>query len=301
MVATILDGKKVLADIKDDLRREVAALEAKGIVPGLGTIMVGENAASQIYVNAKHRDCKEVGIRSMRVELPECASMHDVRAAVESLNNSPACTGFIVQLPLPEHLDVNEILLGIDPKKDADGLHPINLGMLVLSTLGPLEVPAPCTPLGIIELGRRGGVNWDGANVCVVGQGKTAGRPFSLLASRAEVNATVDSCHIGTRDLAEHTRRADVIVAAAGVAHLIQPDMVKPGAAVFDVGVTRSPDPETGKSKIVGDVDPAVAEVAGWLSPNPGGVGPMTRAMLLVNVVEAAKREARSRGIVIEG
>ena len=290
MTAKILDGRSAAAAIKEDLKQRVAKLAEQGIYPGLGTIMVGDDPASAIYVNAKHSDCKEVGIQSMRLELPASASMNDVLAAVDSFNASPACSAFIVQLPLPEHLDTNTVLGRVAPAKDADGLHPINLGYLVLCTEGVLEVPVPCTPAGVIELGKRGGVNWDGANVCVVGQGTTAGRPLSLLASRMEVNATVDSCHIGTRDLAEHTRRADIVVAAAGVPHLITPNMIKPGAAVFDVGVTRRPDPLTGKNKIIGDVDPAVAEVAGWLTPNPGGVGPMTRAMLLVNVVEAAQR-----------
>ncbi|MDD7464771.1 MAG: bifunctional methylenetetrahydrofolate dehydrogenase/methenyltetrahydrofolate cyclohydrolase [Actinomycetaceae bacterium] len=295
MTAVTLDGKAAAAAIKAELQERIAQLKAQGIVPGLGTILVGEDPASQIYVNAKHRDCEEVGIRSIRVDLPQDSSLEQVLAAVDQLNNSDECSAFIVQLPLPEPLDANAVLERIAPAKDADGLHPCNLGQLVLSTQRALQVPAPCTPQGIIDLGRRGGVNWDGANVCVVGQGATAGRPLSLLASRADVNATVDSCHIGTRDLAEHTRRADIVVCAAGVAHLITADMVKPGAAVFDVGVTRRVDPSTGKSRIVGDVDPAVAEVAGWLTPNPGGVGPMTRAMLLVNVVEAAQRQAAAQ------
>ncbi|MCI5825100.1 MAG: bifunctional methylenetetrahydrofolate dehydrogenase/methenyltetrahydrofolate cyclohydrolase, partial [Arcanobacterium sp.] len=251
--------------------------------------------ASATYVSAKHRDCAEVGIRSLRVELPAAATQEQVLEAVDSLNAAPECSAFIVQLPLPEGLDTTAVLERIAPAKDADGLHPINLGQLVLSTQGKLQVPVPCTPRGIIELGQRFGVEWNGANVCVVGQGTTAGRPLSLLATRADVNATVDSCHIGTRDVAEHTRRADIVVCATGVAHLIRPDMVKPGAAVFDVGVTRRVDPATGAHKIIGDVDPAVADVAGWLTPNPGGVGPMTRAMLLVNVVEAAQRQAAEK------
>ena len=292
MPAIKLDGKQAAAEIKKKLTERIHALNRAGIYPGLGTIMVGTDPASAIYVNAKHRDCKETGIRSMRIELPEDASMREVLDAVDSFNDSPACSAYIVQLPLPENIDTEAVLARIDPDKDADGLHPMNLGQLVLSTQGPLAVPAPCTPQGIIELGRRFGVPWDGANVCVVGQGTTAGRPLSLLATRSDVNATVDTCHIGTRDLAEHTRRADIVVAAAGVAHLIKPDMVAPGAAVFDVGVTRRQDPATGKSHIIGDVDPDVAQVAGWLAPNPGGVGPMTRAQLLVNVVQAAERQA---------
>ncbi|MCI6574909.1 MAG: bifunctional methylenetetrahydrofolate dehydrogenase/methenyltetrahydrofolate cyclohydrolase [Actinomycetaceae bacterium] len=295
MTAVKLDGKLASAAIKAELKERVARLNARGIAPGLGTILVGEDPASQIYVNAKHRDCEEVGIHSIRVDLPEDSTLEQVLAAVDTLNASPECSAFIVQLPLPKQLDTNAVLERIAPAKDADGLHPCNLGQLVLFTQGELQVPAPCTPQGIIDLGRRGGVNWDGANVCVVGQGATAGRPLSLLATRADVNATVDSCHIGTRDLAEHTRRADILVCATGVAHLIKPDMVKRGAAVFDVGVTRQIDPTTGKSHIIGDVDPDVAQVAGWLTPNPGGVGPMTRAMLLVNVVRAAERQAAER------
>ena len=289
MTAIILDGKAAAASLKADLAVQVATLKAQGITPGLGTILVGSDPASQIYVNAKHADCADIGINSLRIELPQDASLDQVLEAVDSFNASEQCSAFIVQLPLPSQVDTNTVLERISPKKDADGLHPMNVGYLALSMEGSLSVPAPCTPQGIIELGRRFGVPWDGANVCMVGQGKTAGRPFSLLASRAEVNATVDSCHIGTRDLAEHTLRADIVVSAAGVAHLITPEMVKPGAAVFDVGVSRRLAPATGKKRIVGDVDLAVAEVAGWLSPNPGGVGPMTRAQLLVNVVRAAQ------------
>ncbi|MDY5589013.1 MAG: bifunctional methylenetetrahydrofolate dehydrogenase/methenyltetrahydrofolate cyclohydrolase [Arcanobacterium sp.] len=295
MTAIKLDGKAAAAAIKADVKERVAQLAERGIFPGLGTILVGSDPASATYVSAKHRDCAEVGIRSLRVELPEAATQEQVLEAVDSLNAAPECSAFIVQLPLPEGLDTTAVLERIAPAKDADGLHPINLGQLVLSTQGKLQVPVPCTPRGIIELGQRFGVEWNGANVCVVGQGTTAGRPLSLLATRADVNATVDSCHIGTRDVAEHTRRADIVVCATGVTHLIRPDMVKPGAAVFDVGVTRRVDPATGAHKIIGDVDPAVADVAGWLTPNPGGVGPMTRAMLLVNVVEAAQRQAAEK------
>ncbi|MCI7551771.1 MAG: bifunctional methylenetetrahydrofolate dehydrogenase/methenyltetrahydrofolate cyclohydrolase [Actinomycetaceae bacterium] len=292
MTAIKLDGRAVAADIKNEMRERVAKLRAQGIAPGLGTIMVGDDPASKIYVNGKHKDSAEIGIKSMRIELPDDASADDVKVAIEYLNRSKSCTGFIVQLPLPSHIEPFKVLEKIDPAKDADGLNPLNLGQLALSGNVEITVPIPCTPRGIVELGRRGGFDWDGANVCVVGQGPTAGRPLSILLTHPSINATVDSCHIGTRDLAAHTRVADAVVAAAGVAHLITPDMVKPGAAVFDVGVTRRLDPETGKSKIVGDVDPAVGEVAGWMSPNPGGVGPMTRAMLMVNVVEAAERQA---------
>ena len=287
-----MDGLATAAAIKAELKVRVAALAERGIVPGLGTVLVGDDAGSRIYVNGKHKDCAEVGIRSMRIELPESACYDDVAAAVDSFNQSPACTGFIVQLPLPEQVDTNAILERVLPRKDADGLHPINLGRLVLNSTEEITSPLPCTPRGIVELGRRFGVEWSGANVCVVGQGRTVGRPLSLLLSHTSVNSTVDGCHIGTSDLAEHTRRADVIVAATGVAHLITPDMVKPGAAVFDVGVTRRVDPETGKSRLLGDVHPDVAEVAGFISPNPGGVGPMTRAMLLANIVEIAERQA---------
>ncbi|MFY9262097.1 MAG: bifunctional methylenetetrahydrofolate dehydrogenase/methenyltetrahydrofolate cyclohydrolase [Actinomycetaceae bacterium] len=290
MVAVRLDGKATLANMKLELAQRVAALEARGITPGLGTIMVGDDPGSRIYVNHKHNDCKEIGIKSIRIELPEESTTEEVLAAVEHLNQSTACTGFIVQLPLPKHIDTDAVLMAIDPVKDSDGLHPVNIGRLAGDATNDIDVPLPCTPRGIVELGRRGGVNWDGANVCVVGQGRTAGRPLSLLLTHASVNATVDSCHIGTRDVAMHTRRADIVVAAAGAAGLITPDMVREGAAVFDVGVSRITDPETGKSRIAGDVDPAVAEKAGWFSPNPGGVGPMTRAMLLLNVVEQAER-----------
>ncbi|WP_297566138.1 bifunctional methylenetetrahydrofolate dehydrogenase/methenyltetrahydrofolate cyclohydrolase [uncultured Arcanobacterium sp.] len=293
MVAQRLDGRQVAADIKAELQQRIKDLHAEGIFPGLGTIIVGEDPGSRIYVAGKHRDCAEVGIKSMRIELPENACTEDVLSAVDSFNASPVCTGFIVQLPLPAGIDTEQVLERISPEKDADGLHPINLGRLVLNTTQPLCSPAPCTPRGIVELGKRGGVNWDGADVCVIGQGKTAGRPLSLFLTRADINSTVDSCHIGTTDLAAHTRRADIVVAAAGVAHLLTGDMVKPGAAVFDVGVTRYAD-EEGKTHIIGDVSPEVAEIAGYMSPNPGGVGPMTRAMLLVNIVEAAERQLHS-------
>ncbi|WP_124054000.1 bifunctional methylenetetrahydrofolate dehydrogenase/methenyltetrahydrofolate cyclohydrolase [Arcanobacterium ihumii] len=292
MNAVKLDGKAVAAQIKGELKERVEALAGKGCRPTLGTILVGADPGSKIYVAGKHRDCADVGIGSMRIDLPETAKRSDILAAIDELNNAKDCTGYIVQLPLPAGLDTNEILTMIDPAKDADGLHPFNLGNLVLNSSGPFTTPIPCTPRGIVELGRRGGIGWDGANVCAVGLGSTVGKPLSLLLSHSSINSTVDGCHIGTKNLAEHTRRADIVVVATGVAHLLKPEMVKPGAAVFDVGVTRKIDCKTGKSHILGDVHPRVAEVAGWLSPNPGGVGPMTRAMLLVNVVEAAELQS---------
>lgn len=290
MNAVRLDGRETLAQMKVELAERVATLKAQGITPGLGTILVGEDPASHTYVDYKHEDCKEVGIRSLRIELPADASTDEVLAAVEHLNQSPSCTGFIVQLPLPEHIDTDRVLEAIDPDKDSDGLHPINIGRLAGDAHEDFRAPLPCTPRGIVELGRRGGVNWDGANVCLVGLGRTAGRPLSLLLTHGSVNATVDCCHVGTRDLAQHTKRADIVVAAAGSPHLITPEMVADGAVVFDVGVTRGEKDANGKSAIIGDVDPAVFDKASIYSPNPGGVGPMTRAMLLLNVVEAAER-----------
>jgi methylenetetrahydrofolate dehydrogenase (NADP+) / methenyltetrahydrofolate cyclohydrolase len=278
--ATILDGKATAAAVKRDLAVTVADLRARGIVPGLGTVLVGDDPGSRAYVAGKHRDCAEVGIESIRVDLPDTASQADVLAAVRELNADPACTGYIVQLPLPKGLDANAVLEVMDPAKDADGLHPVNLGRLVLGSPAPL----PCTPRGIVELLRRYDVPINGAEVCVIGRGVTVGRPLGLLLTRKSENATVTLCHTGTRDVAAHARSADIIVAAAGVPHLITADLVKPGAAVLDVGITRTPD------GLVGDVHPDVREVAGYLAPMPGGVGPMTRAMLLANVVEAAAR-----------
>jgi methylenetetrahydrofolate dehydrogenase (NADP+)/methenyltetrahydrofolate cyclohydrolase len=292
VTARLLDGKACAATIKAELTERVAALKAKGVYPGLGTVLVGNDPGSRAYVAGKHRDCAEVGIASLREDLPEDASQAEVDAAVARLNEDPACTGFIVQLPLPRGLDTQAVLESIDPAKDADGLHPFNLGSLVLRTSGPLDTPLPCTPAGIVELMARNGIGLDGADVAVVGRGVTVGRSIGLLLTRRELNATVTLTHTGTRDLAGVLRRADVIIAAAGVPHLVTAPMVKAGAVVLDVGVSRVPDPAGGKAKLVGDVDPAVAEVAGWLSPNPGGVGPMTRAMLLANVVSAAERSA---------
>ena len=281
MTAQILDGKAAATAIKAELAVRVAALAERGIVPGLGTVLVGDDPGSRAYVNGKHRDCAEVGIASIRRELPADASQQQVEAVVDELNADPACTGYIVQLPLPAGVDANAILSRIDPDKDADGLHPLNLGRLVLGQPGPL----PCTPRGIVELLRRYEVPIAGAEVTIIGRGITVGRALGLLLTRRSENATVTMCHTGTRDLAAHTRTADIVVVAAGTPGLLTADMIRPGAAVLDVGISR-----TEAGKVVGDVDPAVAEVAGYLAPMPGGVGPMTRAMLLANVVEAAER-----------
>ena len=280
MPATILDGKATAAAIRDELRQRVAALTAAGRQPGLGTLLVGDDPGSRWYVGAKHKDCAEVGIGSIQRELPASATQDDVLAVVAELNADPACTGYIVQLPLPRHVHEYAVLEAMDPEKDADGLHPTNLGRLVLNVPGPL----PCTPVGIVELLRRFDVPIAGAEVVVIGRGVTVGRPLGLLLTRRSENATVTLCHTGTRDLAAHVRTADVVVAAAGVPGLITAAMVKPGAAVLDVGVSRV------DGKIAGDVAPDVVEVAGHVAPNPGGVGPMTRAMLLQNVVLAAER-----------
>ncbi len=283
MSATILDGKAVLREIKDELRARVSALRDRGITPGLGTVLVGDEPASSWYVGAKHKDCAEIGLTSIRRDLPASSSLEDVLAVVRELNDDPACTGFIVQQPTG--LDEFAILSAVDPDKDVDGLHPVNLGKLVLNERAPL----PCTPVGCVELLRRFDVPIAGAKVVVVGRGITVGRPLGLILTRRTENATVTLCHTGTKDLAAEVAQADIVVAAAGVPSIITPAMVKPGAAVLDVGVSRV------DGKVAGDVDPAVAEVAGWFSPNPGGVGPMTRAMLLSNVVEAAERAAAAR------
>jgi methylenetetrahydrofolate dehydrogenase (NADP+)/methenyltetrahydrofolate cyclohydrolase len=283
-MTVLLDGKATLAAIKAELRGRIEALAARGIVPGLGTVLVGNDPGSTWYVNAKHKDCAEVGITSVRRDLPADASQADVMTAVAELNADPACTGYLVQLPLPKGLDEYAVLEAIDPIKDADGLHPISLGKLVLNETAPIA----CTPYGIVELLRRFEVPIAGADVVIVGRGITVGRPLGLLLTRRSENATVTLCHTGTRDLAKHVARADIVVAAAGVPNLITPEMVKPGAAVLDVGVSRV------DGKIAGDVAAGVADVAGYLAPNPGGVGPMTRAMLLTNVVEMAERAARA-------
>ena len=286
MTAQILDGKAALASIKDELRVRVAALKEAGITPGLGTVLVGDDPGSRWYVGAKHKDCAEIGITSIRRDLPGSSTLDEVLAVVRELNEDPTCTGFLVQQPTG--LDENAILSAVDPAKDVDGLHPVNLGWLVLGEPAPL----PCTPMGCIELLRRHDVPIEGAHVAIVGRGITVGRPLSLILTRRSENATTVSCHTGTRDLAAEVRQADIVVAAAGVPGIITADMVKPGAAVLDVGVSRIV-AEDGTSKVAGDVAADVAEVAGWVSPNPGGVGPMTRAMLLTNVVEAAEQQLR--------
>ncbi|ONI85796.1 bifunctional methylenetetrahydrofolate dehydrogenase/methenyltetrahydrofolate cyclohydrolase [Actinosynnema sp. ALI-1.44] len=282
MSATILDGKATRDAIYEDLKVRVAALRAKGIAPGLGTVLIGDDPGSALYVRGKHSDCAKVGITSIRKDLPADISQEDAEAVLDELNADPACTGYIVQLPVPKHLDTGRLLERVDPAKDADGLHPANLGRLVLMEPAPL----PCTPRGIVELLNRYQVPIAGQNITVVGRGVTVGRPLGLLLTRRSENATVTLCHTGTKDLASEVRRADIVVAGAGVPHLITPEMVKPGAAVLDVGVSRT------ESGMAGDVHPDVREVAGFLSPNPGGIGPMTRAMLLTNVVEAAEAQA---------
>jgi methylenetetrahydrofolate dehydrogenase (NADP+) / methenyltetrahydrofolate cyclohydrolase len=283
VTATILDGKATAAAVKAELAIRVAALNAKGIYPGLGTVLVGDDPGSHAYVGGKHKDCAEVGIASIRVDMPADSTQEAVNARIAELNADPAVTGYIVQLPLPKHLDSNSVLELMDPDKDADGLHPTNLGRLVLGTAAPL----PCTPRGIVELLRRYDVAIDGAHVVIVGRGVTVGRPLGLLLTRRSENATVTLCHTGTRDLSSELRRADIIVAAAGVPAIITAEDVRPGAAVLDVGITRT------EAGLVGDVAPDVKDVAGFVAPMPGGVGPMTRAMLLANVVEAAERSAR--------
>ncbi|WP_043496927.1 bifunctional methylenetetrahydrofolate dehydrogenase/methenyltetrahydrofolate cyclohydrolase [Georgenia sp. SUBG003] len=292
MTAQVLDGRATAATIKAELAERVAALRERGVTPGLGTVLVGEDPGSKAYVAGKHRDCAEVGIASIREDLPADATQAEVEAAVERLNADPACTGYIVQLPLPRGVDTNAVLELIDPAKDADGLHPTNLGRLVLRVKEEVTSPLPCTPRAVLELLDRHGVELAGKEVCVVGRGTTVGRSIGLLLTRKDVNATVTLTHTGTRDLARHVREADVVVAAAGQAGIITAEMVKPGAVVLDVGVSRTVDPVSGKARLRGDVADGVSEVASWLSPNPGGVGPMTRAMLLANVVETAERQA---------
>lgn len=293
MSAQILDGRETARQIKKELAERVAALGERGVVPGLGTVLVGDDPASHSYVAGKHRDCAEVGITSIRRDLPEDISQEDLEAEIRALNEDPACTGYIVQLPLPKHLDTNRILELVDPDKDADGLHPTNLGRLVLNVSDPMDSPLPCTPAGIVELLQRHGVELRGKEVLVVGRGVTVGRPIGLLLTRREINATVTLAHTGTQDLDSLLARADVVVAAAGQPHMIGAEQIKEGAVLLDVGVSRVEDPQKGKKVLTGDIEPAAAERASWMSPNPGGVGPMTRAMLLVNVVTAAERLAQ--------
>ncbi|WP_207345912.1 bifunctional methylenetetrahydrofolate dehydrogenase/methenyltetrahydrofolate cyclohydrolase [Arthrobacter sp. E3] len=289
--AQILDGKATAAAIKAELTVRVAALAARGVTPGLGTILVGSDPGSQWYVGGKHKDCAEVGIKSIRIDLPDSATQDEVLAAVRQLNADPACTGYIVQLPLPAHIDQDVVLEAIDPDKDADGLHPMNLGRLVANVNRPMTSPLPCTPKGCIVLLERHGISLAGKRVLVVGRGVTIGRPMGLLLTRRDINATAVLAHTGTTDLAAELRLADVVIAAAGSPHMIKAADLKPGAIVLDVGVSRV-DNGSGKAVVTGDVEPAAAEVASWISPNPGGVGPMTRAMLLANVVEASERAA---------
>ena len=281
MSATKLDGKLYRDEIFADLQRRVAALREKGITPGLATVLVGDDPASHSYVRMKHKDCEQIGVNSIRKDLPEDVSQEELNRVIDELNADPTCTGYIVQLPLPKHLDENAVLERIDPAKDADGLHPVNLGKLVLNEPAPL----PCTPRGAISLLRRFDVELNGAKVVVIGRGVTVGRPIGLMLTRRSENSTVTLCHTGTKDLAAETRAADVIVAAAGVPHMLTADMIKPGAAILDVGVSRGED-----GKLAGDVHPDCWDVAGFISPNPGGVGPLTRAFLVSNVVERAEQ-----------
>jgi methylenetetrahydrofolate dehydrogenase (NADP+) / methenyltetrahydrofolate cyclohydrolase len=280
MTARILDGKALAETIKAELRARVSTLAERGVVPGLGTVLVGDDPGSHAYVRGKHRDCAQVGIASIQVELPASTSQEQLASVIAGLNADPACTGYIVQLPLPGHLDDNAALALVDPDKDADGLHPVNLGRLVLGVPGPL----PCTPRGIVELLRRNGIGLNGAEVCVIGRGTTVGRPLGLMLTRKSENATVTLCHTGTVDLARHTLQADIVVAAAGRPGLVTAKMIRPGTVCVDVGITRT------DAGLIGDLDPSVREVASWVAPMPGGIGPMTRAMLLSNVVERAEQ-----------
>ncbi len=289
MTAVKLDGLATAKAIKAELATQVVELKKRGINPGLGTLLVGDDAGSHTYVAGKHRDCAEIGVDSIRIDLPANASAADVRAAIRDLNDANDVTGYIVQLPLPFGIDTNEMLELMDPNKDADGLHPINLGRLVLGVSGELTSPLPCTPAGIVELLRRYDVPLRGAEVAIIGRGITVGRPLGLLLTRKGIDASVNLLHSASRDIEGAVRRADIVVAAVGVAHFVQPQWIKPGAAVLDVGITRV-DNHDGTATLHGDVDPRVAEVAGYFSPNPGGVGPMTRAMLLKNVVDSASR-----------
>lgn len=289
-MATKIDGKMISARIKEDLARRVAALKQRGVEPGLGTILVGSDPGSVKYVAGKHADCAEIGVTSIKRELPAYATFDQIAAAVNELNADPACTGYIVQLPLPKGIDENAVIDLIDPKKDADGMHPYNLGELVLHPRGEIATPLPCTPRGVIELLGAYDIDLNGKEVCVLGRGITIGRTIGLMLTRKEVNATVTLCHTGTKDVRDHMRRADVIVAAMGSAAFVKPDDIKEGAVLVDVGVSRVFDEEAGRYRVRGDIDKACYEKASAYTPNPGGVGPMTRAMLLENVVEMAER-----------
>lgn len=297
MSARILDGRATARQIKAEVAARVVELKKRGVDPGLGTLLVGNDPGSEIYVAAKHRDCAEVGIESVRIDLPADATQRQVEDAVDALNADSRVSGYIVQLPLPAGLDPVAALARIDPSKDADGLHPMNLGTLVLDAQGDMHTPEPCTPAGIIELLKRYDIELEGAAVCIIGAGATVGRPLAMMMTRRGVDASVALLHSKSKNIPNRARKADIIVAAAGSARLVKPDWVKPGAIVVDVGITRVTDPVTGKSRQIGDVDPAVAEVASWLAPNPGGIGPMTRAMLLRNVVRCAEaaQEASAR------
>ena len=299
-MAHVLDGTAIAAEIKAELAARVAELTERGITPGLGTLLVGDDPGSRWYVNGKHKDCDEIGVKSIRIELPETATQSEIEEAVQKMNDDDAVTGFIVQLPLPKGIDTNRVLELVDPEKDADGLHPANLGRLVLNVNEPMDSPLPCTPRGIIELVNRYYQKTDGdldlrlsgKNIVVMGRGITVGRPLGLMLTRRDVNATVTLTHTGTVDLPEVLEEADVIIAATGVPGIVTADMVDDDVVLIDVGVSRANDPETGKSKVVGDIELDARDKASWYSPNPGGVGPMTRAMLLTNVVEIAERRA---------
>jgi methylenetetrahydrofolate dehydrogenase (NADP+)/methenyltetrahydrofolate cyclohydrolase len=284
--AIILDGRATAKTIKLELTERVVKLKQSGVSPGLGTLLVGDDPGSHSYVSGKHRDCAEVGVSSIRIDLPASASKSDIFKAISELNQAPEVTGYIVQLPLPVGINTNELLEAIDPEKDADGLHPINLGKLVLNVSGEITSPLPCTPMGIVELLRRYDIDLAGKEVAVIGRGITVGRPLGLLLSRKNIDATVTLLHSGSKNIPEAVKKADVVVTAVGVAHFVKADWIKSGAVVLDVGITRTE--SNGVASLVGDVDPAVADVAGYLSPNPGGVGPMTRAMLVKNVVDRA-------------
>jgi methylenetetrahydrofolate dehydrogenase (NADP+) / methenyltetrahydrofolate cyclohydrolase len=288
--AVLLDGLATAKAIKQELAQQVITLKQKGITPGLGTLLVGDDPGSHAYVSGKHRDCAEVGVNSIRIDLPASASKSDIFRAVDDLNSAKDVTGYIIQLPLPVGISTNQLLEAMDPDKDADGLHPINLGRLVLNVSGQLTSPLPCTPAGIVELLSRYGVELAGKEVAVLGRGVTVGRPLGLLLTRKGIDATVTLIHSASKDIPTLLKRADVVIAAVGVANFVKPDWIKPGAAVLDVGITRALDGAS--SKLLGDVDPQVASVAGYLSPNPGGVGPMTRAMLVKNVIESARTKA---------
>ncbi|WP_114621287.1 bifunctional methylenetetrahydrofolate dehydrogenase/methenyltetrahydrofolate cyclohydrolase [Renibacterium salmoninarum] len=289
MTAQILDGKKAAAEVKSELVERIAALVARGITPGLATVLVGDDAPSQSYVRMKHQDANALGLASFERHLPAETSQDELDAVIDELNANPGVHGILVQIPLPKHLDEQAVLERIDPDKDADGLHPVNLGSLVLNVNGVITSPLPCTPVGAIQLMLRNGIELAGKHVVVVGRGITVGRALGLLLTRREINATVTLTHTGTVDLAAHLRQADVVISAVGVAHMIKAENLKPGVVVLDVGVSRERDEVTGKSKLLGDVAPDVADVASWISPNPGGVGPMTRALLMSNVVQAAE------------